>query len=266
MSLFGTQPRTLPDYSHPINRGLILWYPLWEMGGTKAYDLSTKRYTGTLSGSPAWSGSKAGYGILFDGTNDYIDTGKDTEFNFATTTFSVAGYFRTNSVSGIYLFGKMGTTNVGGWGVGVGISAASKFSVIVKNTGLSSNCMIRDSSSSVNDNVWHSFVVVITTDAVTSGNNTATIYIDGKVDQSSVTLSGVSNGTATSNLFIGQRTSGNFFAGAAYGLRVYNRALTGLEAQQLHTNPDLGLYEEPFAYVAATGGTATNRQYSMVFG
>lgn len=249
--------------SHSLLRGLLLWYPFLEGGGTVVRNpVNPRLYEGTFSGiTPStvggWSGGKDGSSILFDGTNDTITTTESTAFNFSTTTFSVSGRFRTTSASNIYIFGKHGASSIGGWGVGVSNDTANKFGVVVKNTGASSNCILRSSSTSVNDGRWHSFAAIITTNSVTSGNNTCSIYIDGALDQGSATISGTSDGSSSSNLSIGSRAAGNFFSGSLDDLRVYNRRLTQEEIWTLHVDPwQMFLTESPFALnTVAAGGS-----------
>lgn len=267
-----------PPIGTPLNinnslfNGLMLWYPLLEGGGTVVRNpFNQALHSGVLNGmivnsaTTGWTGGNVGgRALLFDGSDDYIAAGTSlTAFDFANKTFTVSGRFKTTSTSNIYIFGKMGfTSNTGGWGVGVTTGGTTgRFGVVTKNTGASSNCVIRESSSSVNDGRWHSFSAIIRTDSVTSGNNTATIYIDGTLDQGTTTLSGVSDGTASGDaLTIGKRATGNFFTGSLDNLMIHNRALTSAEISILHRSP-WSMFRYPTTlkqYLNSLGGATTS--------
>ncbi|PJB49915.1 MAG: hypothetical protein CO102_02540, partial [Candidatus Brennerbacteria bacterium CG_4_9_14_3_um_filter_43_9] len=71
------------DPASCVNKGLVGYWDMDQMGGITATDKSGNGNTGTLTGGPKWaggvqpfSGGKAGGGALqFDGLNDYVSIG-----------------------------------------------------------------------------------------------------------------------------------------------------------------------------------------------
>lgn len=268
-------PGTPINQLHPQLRGLMLWYPLLEGGGTTVRNPANfNAYPGIFSGigTSTTSGWRGGYNggssILFDGTDDNILTNTDNPFDFANTTFTVTGRFRTSKTAvNMYIFGKIGSGSTGGWGVGVGNDASNKFGVVVKNSGATSNCILRSSNTTVTDNKWHHFAAIITTDSSTSANNTATIYIDGALDQGTATISGTSDGSSSANLRIGNRESGNPFNGYLEDLRLYTRGLSANEVLDIHLNPwAMFQHKAPFYYNTVSGGAVLARSFGYVIG
>ncbi len=152
--------------------------------GTNAQDSSSSNNDGTLSGAtlPTWQPEDrcvAGKCLYFDGSSSYISNANESNFDFANTTFTASGWFRTGQTSGGYLMAKGA-----GWLINVNNTTANKLGVQIKN-GSGQNVQ-RASSSDVNDNKWHYYSVTITTDTAVAANQNITIYIDGKLDQGSL--------------------------------------------------------------------------------
>lgn len=69
------------DFSHPLNRGLVAYYPMNEGNGDKIQDLSMNGNHGTLTNmdfppiqNSGWTPGRKGVGLAFDGSNDYVTT------------------------------------------------------------------------------------------------------------------------------------------------------------------------------------------------
>jgi len=73
--------------------GLVGWWKLDEAGGDKAADSSGNGHDATLHGDPKWlpSGGKIGGALQFDGTDDYADTGFNTDLG----TWTVAAWVKS---------------------------------------------------------------------------------------------------------------------------------------------------------------------------
>lgn len=96
--------RTPVNWQHPLNRGLVRW---WlglpgQAGGPLLADLATggRANAGTLTNGPTWAAGPNGLpGVLFDGTDDYVDCGQAAGLT-GLAEFAVEAYCRPDSVSG----------------------------------------------------------------------------------------------------------------------------------------------------------------------
>lgn len=260
----------------PLGRGLAGLWLFNEKGGLTVRDLSPNGNAGTLTNTPTWGPGKFGSGINFaSASSQYISIADFADYDFPNTTFSVSFWFKTSTTALQYILGKTGpASNNGGWGVGIAVGGTTgKMGIVTKNTGATTNCIFRETSSTVTDGRWHHCVVIFTTDSVTSANNTATIYIDGRTDQGSLTLSGVSDGTAGGSqpLLIGGRgTATSYLNGSLDNVRIYNRRLFITEILKLYHDPFVGIIDSPdrirkaFATVSS-GYTLTGTSASVVY-
>ena len=181
--------------------------------GTSWYDLSGNGNTGTLTNGPTFSSTNGGM-IVYDGSNDYIDTGKtasnlgiyDANYTFycwvyptdLTSDRTMFGTDQTSTRMGLHLVFRSGAIYQGHY--------ASDFS-----------------AGSVSTNTWYNIAYTYT-----QSSGTATIYKNG-VSQGSGTISSF---IGTTNILLGRWAGGYTFSGngAVYG--IYNRALTATEISQ----------------------------------
>jgi hypothetical protein len=85
------------------------------------------------------------------------------------------------------------------------------------------------------DGSWHHFAVVFTTDTTVAANNTVDIYIDGVLNQGSLTQFGNPYGTGTNGVDFSGRYGGTEPTdGLLDEIRIYNRALTAVEVTALY--------------------------------
>lgn len=216
-------------------RDLHSAWMLTEAAGASMVD-AVSRTPGVAEGAPSWVIGPRGAALQFNGTNQSIDTGLNASANFPNTTFTVSLWVATTA-SGGYIVAKLQGGVVNGWAIGVGQVTANKIAVLTKQTGSSTNCVARASQSSITDGAWHHVAAVITTDSSVSGNNSAQIYIDGRLDQASLSVSGVSDGSSSSNIFIGKRNGGGYLACSIDEIRIYPRALSANEIKELYEAP-----------------------------
>lgn len=219
---------------------LVGYWPLTEGAGSTAVDQSGNGNSGTWNGTPignnatyyntAKVGAYAGY---FDGSTDYINVANQANFNFANTTFTVAGWFKTGSTADGWIIGKGG--NGSGWGVIINgyCNYYGNLIVVIKD---SSNNEYYECSSdgTLNDNTWHYFVAVITTNTTNPSLETSSIYIDGALNNGTSVADALPYNLSTSTLEIGARVTGTNYSGSLNDLRVYNRALSPAEVAALY--------------------------------
>jgi hypothetical protein len=100
-------------YADPsiVTSGLVLYLDAsnassYAGSGTSWFDLSGNSNTGTLTNGPTFSSANGG-SIVFDGTNDYVDTSVKL---FNTSQFSVGFWINVSSYTGTYIAGAVGNS------------------------------------------------------------------------------------------------------------------------------------------------------------
>ena len=244
------RPGMLLDPGAPINQGLAGWWPMWEGAGGKTMDISGQNNTGTLTNGPVWAGD----GLKFDGTNDHV-AATNPIGGFTGTVFVVA---KTTSTADAYRsmveIRLESTVNpsiqmlfVTNADVDSTINHSVKF--FCRDTaGGTGAC---PSGKAMNDGLFHSYAGVMSSAASRS------LYVDGVLASSNSTSLGA---VSFDELGIGGHSrgaGGNFFPGTISVVRVWNRALSALEVNQLHLNPNIGLWVPDITryYIPAAGGT-----------
>jgi hypothetical protein len=173
---------------------------------------------------------KLGQALKFDGVDDYVNIGNKTAHNFSNQSFSYGAWIKINSiVNGKVIVGKKTTS---------GYPMAGYQLDITNDNGGALQAWVADdvdyvatliSGSNLSDNNWHHTFVVID-----RALQTMTIFVDG-VAMSPKDISTVDSVDNTENLIIG--VAGNFdgkFPGSIDDVRLYNRALSASEVQQLY--------------------------------
>jgi hypothetical protein len=197
--------------------------------GTTWTDLSGNNYTGTLTNGPTFSTTNGG-NIIFDGTNDYVDTvNTGTTFQFANVTFTVSLWIKTTSSTGGIIISKGATASTAGWLFQFD-SSGTVSGTTKGSDGI--NTYNRSSTATVNNNTWRNIVSVYTTNTTTLGSNTTSIYIDGVLSNGTGTLGGAVYATTTDTIQIGRRPTGAYWSGSVSNIQIYNRALSATEILQ----------------------------------
>ncbi len=68
---------------------LVGWWQFEEGSGTVAKDSTSHGNNGTLNGGPQWVPGYSGGALKFDGTDDYLDCGKDTSLDLTAWTIAL---------------------------------------------------------------------------------------------------------------------------------------------------------------------------------
>ena len=237
------RPGMLLDPGAPINKGLVGWWPMWEGAGGKTLDISGKDRHGTLTNGPLWSGG----GVKFDGTDDLIAAAALTELQSSSTfTIMLEAAQTAFSSSDVALAIRDGTTTsvwlIYPYEVANGNGPYIYYSgdaIIDINTG-----------SPAADGRFNTFLFK---------SNSATsheFFVNGALAQSS-TASKVMPATLTdTTIGAWYPGAGQNFNGWIRNVRVWNRALSTLEVQQLYVNPNIGLWVPDITryYIPAAGG------------
>ena len=252
MKYFTQPPLGTPlNFAHPLNRELVGYWPMGEGAGIRAQDLSGKGNHGTLTNmvqgsTSGWTGGKFGRAINFDGTNDFIAVNsKNLDINGRVATVSFWFKHRPVSAFATEIFCEYSvnfnftdafviTFNNNGGGVPPtmgGIEAASRCSTY----------LIYATNNRFDDGQWHCVTIVYNNNLTTIAEQIM-IFVDGA--SQAKTIVGVHNNLQTSNFtnnpfFIGDRIGGSAapFKESLTEFRIYNRALSAMEIQQLYTDP-----------------------------
>jgi type II secretory pathway pseudopilin PulG len=222
--------------------GPIAHWKLDETIGLTASD-SEGGHDGTLVNEATWSPGNLDGGLLFDGINDYVNVPHDNN---------------------LLLTGEMTFT---AWANTLDVSNGYK-AIIAKDTpgNGASNYWFGIESDELVFGFWVSgaFRSVTTSGAnLTAGNwkhlaasfsnvtDEVLLYIDGEeIQVGSITFEPT---TETSDLWIGKSVDGEYWNGTLDDVRIYNRALTAGEIDELYTEG----YAGPFAHWKLDDGVGT---------
>ena len=182
---------------------------------------------GTDTNDPAWSCVTGGYGLDFDGVDNYANVGGSSSANSLTNDMTVAAWIKADDVTGLRRFaGHARTNSADGWAFGINGNALRFTTYSVKDY---------DSvTATVSAGTWYHVAAVMDT------SNDVTFYVDGAVKD---TITHTTPGTASSDddFYIGSATSSGsttlsaLFDGQIEDLRIYDRTLTGGEISALAT-------------------------------
>ena len=228
---------------HPLAQGLLQWHVATppSLGGPQWYNLLGTRH-GTLTAMTAgfgWVTTRGGVSpasLNCDGTDDFVALPSTTAFDFLNTTFTVSGRFRTTTPAGNqYLVGNRDVVTDSGGSFYLRIQPNGTLLAALRGPG--GNVAARNTLGAYGDDLWHTFVVVYTTDTVTATNNTITVYLDGVLDQDVITAQ-INPWAAPVNTVAFCTSSGTqpsgFYAGALDNLMIHGRGLSASEVAAYH--------------------------------
>lgn len=213
---------TLSGGPNVVVKGLVLWLDAansksYVSGSTTWNDISRGGNYGTLINGPTFNSSNGG-SIVFDGVNDYVSCGNNSNLQIEQGTISA----------------WVKTTSPGAGFRGI-ITKQNNYGLFTNDSVLVTydwgNTQIRSTGINIADGTWKNIAMSFTTNTGTPSNN-AIIYLNGSailtttIKQSNNTVEvqlargGVSAGST-------QLLNGNISTGL-----VYNRALSATEITQ----------------------------------
>lgn len=223
-----------------LMNGLVGWYKMDEGSGTTSTaDSSNNGYTGTLTGhAPSWVTGKKHFGLSFDGTGtQYISISNSLGLSGSNTNISVAGWSYRLALNDHGAFFKIGnnTDFTGGDGVAIGIAAAgaSGFETAGNNiVALYEGVRWIDTSVTATTG-WHHFALVINS---TGG---PAVYWDGVLIYSDAGAAPAAIGSLGASItqiggYTSSSPSNRFFTGYLDDMRIYNRALSATEVNDIY--------------------------------
>src|SRR3989344_8010310 len=210
-----------------LGSGLIGYWNFDESSGAVASDSSGNGLTGTLQSNAAWTAGKVGGAGQLDGSGDFVNVPHNNALN-AGTEVTISAWINADSLAAYNTIVQKGVN----YGLQLGGSNPSELSFFFNNGGL-----IGHYTSGANIQTGRWYHVAATFNEAT---NEIKIYLDGAniyTDTQSLDMN-----TDTSDILIGNSGGSEYWDGALDDVRVYSRALTPVEIQQLYqfgTGPDI---------------------------
>ena len=235
--MFSFSPKVVTD-------GLVLYL---DAANTKSYpgsgtvwsDLSRSGNSGTLTNGPTFNSGNGG-SIVFDGTNDYIQSPSNSVLNFCNATndlpFSISTWCYINSLTNDFALYNKGDNGDGALeSYASGVSSTGKYGVTLYDTS-GGNQSSAITTANVPTGTW---VNLSHTYSGIGGNSGLILYINGIAQ--ATTNTGIGTYTRmrvqSTSLFLGSFGSTGFYrnikSNGRYSIfQFYNRALTAQEIQQ----------------------------------
>ncbi len=166
----------------------------------------------------------------FDGTNDWISVLDSSSLNF-NEEVTISSWIKTTNPEDNqgYIAAKL----TGGWGWNTGYGLTSYWAGFILARGGSSGTNYVDTGSNTSywDGDWHHVV------GTGKSNDKVKLYVDGIIDREknfpySMTVN-------SANLIIGGQPGWALFGGKLKDVRIYNRALSAEEVEQLYKGYDI---------------------------
>lgn len=221
----------------PHIAGGTTWYPLV---GSQAGVL-TNMASSTHGFQPSTYADGLGE-IRFGGTDDYLDFTAHTRFDFVNTVVTFYGRVRcTNPGVNNYLWSKRSGVSNGGYFVRIGTDGA----LLVRILDFENSPAAARSSTTATlcDGNWRTIAVMLKTDDTTVANNDITIYINGRLDQGSLTPGANPHAACAACRFVFGSTDdvASALIGAADDLRIWERRLSEREIMEVHNQRPPGM-------------------------
>ncbi|MEM5784451.1 MAG: LamG-like jellyroll fold domain-containing protein, partial [Candidatus Aenigmatarchaeota archaeon] len=237
-----------------ISKNLVGYWTFDENYGNYIYDISGNENIGSLVNNPYRVKGRLGNAIKFKGTNDYAFVNSNPSLNFAPNeSFTISLWINASNIQqndinawDHVILSKGGYNWKKGYSIALigGLSPARGkilFSALNGTPNIWSDGELQ-SSSLVNDSMWHHVVVIFDRD-----KKERSIYIDGIKENSSTisntyVLTDFSNNEplrfGTYNISI----SWEFFNGTIDDVRIFKRVLSEDEIKQLYNFRRLNAY------------------------
>jgi hypothetical protein len=196
-----------------------------EMAGTTAYDTSENQNNGTLNGNPIWTGlGKVGSAVNFDGSDDFITMGDDSNLNVGTEDFTLNLWVwidsnQNNSYPQLIFKGGWGGTTQPGYNLYYN-NANGSLSFRTKYADLGSEYTSNYDLSA--DNLLDQWIHI---SCSVDRSNYQRLYINGLVrDQDDISSQSAISLTNTQSFFVGG--TGYPFKGKIDDVKIYDYART----------------------------------------
>ena len=224
-----------------LNDGLVAYYPFNgnvndESGNGNNGTINGAKLTADRFGNVDSAYSFVARGDSMYGTGDYIEINNSSSLNLGKNDFTFVAWIKTTRKGGAKILSKGQSNCLTGYAFQTDSLASGGDADYFTAWSVSSGrCLPRSVSKGiVNDGKWHLLVGVV------KRSNSQMYYIDGEldtIDYNSPPADDISN---NNNLRIGlcDRYGNRPFDGMIDDIRIYNRALSASEVQQLYQGQD----------------------------
>ncbi len=204
----------------PPELGCVLSLPELPGGSGKVYDRSPYGNIGTITGA-TWKRLPGGLWCLsFDGSDDYVNCGNNASFNITDAITLLAWVNLPSAPAG---WGRVMSKGYANYTI---MFAPGNLMPMARIGGLSGGSGQEQFNAAITVDTW--VLLSLTYDKDGGADNFRT-YLNGALDKAVTHTGQISTG---GSLFVGSNdTPSECFNGYIALVRVYNRALTGLEIQ-----------------------------------
>jgi hypothetical protein len=215
--------------SHPLVRGLIACWLMNEGRGSKVFDSSGYRNTGTLSGDTIWTPGQYGAALQFDGDGDYIDAGNAASLDLTGNLSIVVRFLATSWTNNNYpgLISKRDTNASSNWQLFY-YKTYADIEFWYGNSG--TNKLFDALNLNPSLNIWHQIVVTRT------GNNWS-LYYDGILIGTETKTGAMPTGDTVRIGVLGNDAKTYGFQGKFGNVLLFARALSAAEIALLYRKP-----------------------------
>jgi|GEM_PF-1423967 len=247
-----------------VTDNLVGHWKLDEGTGLSTEDSSTSGHDGTLTNGPNWVSGKDGFGLNFDGTDDYVNMGNQTTYQFEyNDPFSLSTWIKTDTNLDRTFIGKL--QNGGSYrGYYLFVNGGAEGYVAGEIRSTATYRIYFKGSTVINDNQWHHVVMTYDGSGVGAG---VKLYIDGVQDTVVLNIDNLQSNTIIDDapFAIGAREAATSpYPGRIDDARVYNDVLSASEAvalanehnyrftEDINTSQSSGINVSGQQYVAAS--------------
>ena len=167
------------------------------------------------------------YSLEFDGSNDYVNIGDISAFDFGTGSFTVGCWAKMTSYNTSYMVSK--TNNAANETLGWGLKTSSARWTFHVGDGTDSGSVVSGVSSSLINRWYH---VVGTFNGSTQ---TSIIYVNG-IQDNTTTNTDVGSTSNAISVSIGRLVDSNYFTGFISDVFIYNSELSKSQVSTLYNN------------------------------
>lgn len=190
--------------------------------GTDWNDISGNRNNVNLVNGPTFSNGS----FLFNGSDEYgYCADSSNYFDFSNTSFTVSCWIKTTSLDNRIIIEK-GADPSDGWGIAINSGIINPY--IVSGSAFVAS---RTTIQTYNSGSWINISAIFTTNTTTQNLNNVSVYVNGQLDQSSLTNKRAYGGS-TGYLNICHIGNQPFFLGNIASIQIHNRALSVAEILQ----------------------------------
>ena len=196
---------------------------------------------------------KYGYGLEFDGSDDYLDLGTSDSLDLDTGDFTFMVWEKSHNTAyskkAMILTNNPASASWKGYGFGV---MNNPYLIVSQSAG---NNVTLQGAADVTDNAWHHITYICH-----AGNYL--IYVDGALDATSggLTAKNISNAQHTMIAYDGHVSSWCYFDGLLDEPQLYNRALSWEEINASYNN---GVYRLYHNFTDLSDGTYTYSAHAI---